>query len=159
MIKLAAAIVGGIGIMASVVPLAAGNKLLGTVCGLFSFVLVVYGLSGLDDERVRIKYMTPEETRFAQLAAQWKEETALHSSVGRMIEHPCYQQIIAMGEPAVRMMLRDFQSGNDEHWFYALAEITKENPAQQVRTVEAAMEAWVRWGKERGYLPTEVSHG
>jgi len=58
-----------------------------------------------------------------------------------------------MGERAIRPILLQLRR-KPEHWFYALHEITGENPvpAEAEGRLDQMTAAWLRWGKERGYL-------
>jgi len=66
---------------------------------------------------------------------------------------PSYQQIIGLGPSAIPLILRELEN-EPGHWFWALAALTGENPAGQgaVGNVEAMRQAWLQWGRERGYL-------
>ena len=69
--------------------------------------------------------------------------------------HPAYQKIIGMGKTAVPYMLKDFQRGKIEHWFWALTAIVgDEGPSTGgiEGNIAAMAEAWVTWGKAKGYL-------
>ena len=79
--------------------------------------------------------------------------------------HPAYQKIIGMGEPAVALILSDLAENGPDDWFWALTAITDENPisAGVAGDTNAMTEAWLQWGRERGYLenfpkqPSELS--
>ncbi len=90
--------------------------------------------------------------RFERLAATWREETSFISKMGRAAEHPAYQEIIAMGEKAVPLLLADLEKDPD-HWFIALYRITGASPvpeehAGKLREMAAA---WIAWGRAHGY--------
>ena len=74
-----------------------------------------------------MKTQPPDTGQFKKPADQWERETALLSNSGRAAEHPAYQEIISMGQPAVPLILKrmEFQGG---HWFEALHRITGEDP-------------------------------
>jgi hypothetical protein len=88
---------------------------------------------------------------FAELAGKWKEETGFHSSLSEKFMHPAYQRIMAMGEHALPLILRDLQQ-NSAHWFYALRFIVDDDIAVGTKTVSEARAAWVQWGYEHGYI-------
>ena len=46
-----------------------------------------------------------DRERFTELADQWEIETVLMSSTDQATEHPAYQEIVSMGEPAVPLIL------------------------------------------------------
>jgi hypothetical protein len=93
------------------------------------------------------------EERFRRLARAWKKETWFHSSITQKSVHPAYQQIIGMGSPAVPLILRELTRKPD-HWFWALTAITGEDPVPDSATgrLEEMTEAWLRWGREHGYV-------
>ena len=66
---------------------------------------------------------------------------------------PSYQRIIGLGPSAIPLILRELEN-EPGHWFWALAALTGENPAAQgtAGNVDAMREAWLQWGRERGYL-------
>lgn len=95
----------------------------------------------------------PELAReFSILAYKWETEVAGMSSTARMSEHPAYQEIILMGNKIVPLLLKELKQ-NPLYWLSALQEITGENPVQpeQVGRIKLMAEAWLEWGKERGY--------
>ena len=90
--------------------------------------------------------------RFQELADQWEDETVLLSSSDQANEHPAYQAIVSMGEPAVPLILERMQSQGG-HWFHALGEITNADPVKPSDrgNVVAMQEAWLQWGENNGY--------
>jgi hypothetical protein len=111
------------------------------------------------------RHLTPAERRevlarlwpeandelFQALAAQWREETRHLSSVSQMALHPAYQRIIGMGEAAVPLILNDLQQ-HGGHWLWALHAITGEDPAPPEANFREAVQSWLQWGREKGYL-------
>jgi hypothetical protein len=91
------------------------------------------------------------EATFATLVQQWRRETALSSIIGKKVMHRAYQRIIAMGPMAIPLILRELEERPD-HWFWALSVLTDENPAESAADFNEAREAWLRWGRERGYI-------
>ena len=92
-----------------------------------------------------------DETLFQQLAEQWRSETEYISSLSKMALHPAYQRIIGLGKPAVPLILSELQKRSD-HWLWALHAITGEAPAPPNATFREAAQAWLDWGREKGYL-------
>lgn len=97
--------------------------------------------------------LTQEELqeKFDKLKAQWEQDTAILSSISRKIKHPAYQKIIFMGEKALPLIFRALQQDSG-HWFYALAKITQADPVKPEDNYEQAVEAWLNWGREQGYI-------
>ncbi len=117
--------------------------------------------------RVRIEPVESDEEfakRFAQLAATWKQATRHSSRMGKDAEHPAYQEIIAMGERAIPLILADLEK-NGGHWFIALRQITGAEPpipAGHKGNIEVApgwigydikgmQAAWLAWGRQLGF--------
>ena len=90
--------------------------------------------------------------RFLALAKAWREETGMLSSPLKKSQHPAYQEVIAIGEAAVPLILEEL-SNHLSHWFPALVQITKENPVPEEKEghVKEMADIWIKWGRERGY--------
>jgi len=73
------------------------------------------------------------------------------SSITQMAIHPSYQRIIGMGQPAVPLILKELQQ-NPSYWFWALGAITGQNPAEKAGTFDEVVEAWLKWGRAKGYI-------
>jgi hypothetical protein len=104
-----------------------------------------------------ISVMSADEAKFRRLVDEWHEETDMHSSLLRVISHPAYLKIIAMGQDAIPMILREMKRGPG-HWLPAIQVLTEdllvagEDPARGCTTSSEARAAWVRWGVSKGYL-------
>ena len=94
-----------------------------------------------------------DQKRFRELVHRWKEGVGHLSSTARMAKHPAYREIIQMGSAAVPLLLAELKRDPD-FWFAALREITKEDPvpARSAGKVKDMARAWVKWGRERGYI-------
>lgn len=94
---------------------------------------------------------TPED-RFHELLKGWLDERGSSSSVSQLSLHPKYQQIIGMGATAIPFILRELER-EPKHLFWALHAITGENPVPEADRgrIRKMAEAWIRWGKDRGY--------
>ncbi len=90
--------------------------------------------------------------KFKQLVDQWSKDTLYMSSITYMVEHPSYLEIVAMGEKAVPLLLRELEKAPN-YWFPALTAITGENPIPEEargRLIEMT-EAWLEWGRDKDY--------
>src|SRR5438309_2262985 len=67
------------------------------------------------------------EKRFLERAATWRERSMFMSSDTQMAMLPEYQQIIGMGPSVLPFLFRELQR-EPNHWFWALAAITGEDP-------------------------------
>ncbi len=68
-----------------------------------------------------------------------------------MAMHPAYQRIIGMGPEVVPLLLRELERTRD-HWLWALHAITGEDPAKPQDGFEAAVDAWLDWGRRNRYI-------
>ena len=93
------------------------------------------------------------ERAFAELAGEWRSQTAAMSSASQMARHPAYQRIIGLGEAVVPLILRELERRPD-HWFRALREITGDNPValEDAGKVRKMADAWLAYGRARGYI-------
>lgn len=90
--------------------------------------------------------------KFQDLAETWRRETGFLSFMHQKALHPAYQRIVGMGWTVVPLILKDLHKQPD-HWLWALRAITGEEPARGTDTLQAAAQAWLKWGRERGLLP------
>ena len=88
---------------------------------------------------------------FQRLAKIWRKETAVFSSVTKKVCHPAYQEIIGMGPTALPFILQELER-KPGHWFWALHAISGEDPVGVEDNFDAAVMAWLDWGKRKGYL-------
>jgi hypothetical protein len=112
-----------------------------------------------------IEEKSATKKRFEKFARTWKSETELFSKVSKHVLHPAYQKIIGMGEAAIPLILEDLSQYGPDDWFWALTAISDENPITNeiAGDMVAMTEAWLQWGRKRGYLddcqnrPNELS--
>ena len=90
-------------------------------------------------------------SRFREYAETWRRQTRHLSSVAKMVSHPAYLAIIGMGYEAIPLLLIELRDRPD-HWFAALNRITNEDPVPPGSTFGEAAEAWLAWGRKKGYL-------
>jgi hypothetical protein len=93
------------------------------------------------------------EALFKELTARWHRETDHLSSLTQKAIHPSYQQIIGLGPAALPLIFRELQDKGG-HWYWALRAITGDDPMQpeDAGKIARMSEAWLRYGRERGYL-------
>ena len=96
---------------------------------------------------------TPTQTRFQQLARQWKAESEYMSNTAQMAMLRSYQGIIGIGPPAVPLILDELRREPD-HWFWALESITLENPVPPADAgqLDKMADAWIGWGRAAGLI-------
>jgi hypothetical protein len=93
-------------------------------------------------------------SEFQTRANEWRKETGFHSSLSRKFTHPAYQRIMAMGKPALPLILRELQQ-KPGHWFYALRFIAGDegkDVARGMDDLEDVRSAWLEWGYKHGYI-------
>lgn len=90
---------------------------------------------------------------FDEMASQWKRETRHLSSINAIAMHPDYQRIISFGPEALPFICRSLKKKPD-HWFWALAAITGENPVREedAGDIDKMMKAWLELAYERGWI-------
>lgn len=93
------------------------------------------------------------EKEFQQLASRWKRETAIYGHLTKIIIHPDYQRIMAMGPQVIPLILQDL-SKQSAHWFWALHNLVRpgQDPAEGLTTMSEARRAWLEWGRNNDYL-------
>ena len=89
--------------------------------------------------------------RFRELADLWEDETVLLSNSAPAAEHPAHREIVAMGEPAVPLILERMRSQGG-HWFHALGQITGADPVAPADRGDIAKmrQSWLDWGARNG---------
>ena len=92
-------------------------------------------------------------TRFFRLKQEWKDATAMLSSISEIAIHPAYQQIIGMGSIAIPFIMRELEN-RPAHWFWALKSITGEDPVPPEKRgcIRDMAKAWLIWGREHDYI-------
>jgi hypothetical protein len=110
-------------------------------------------MTGVRSPDPPISPQTDIEQAFQELAGQWQEETAHLSSQTQIAMHPAYQRIIGLGPVALPLIFRDLERKSN-FWFWALRALTGENPvkSEDQGRVGRMTEAWLAFGRERGYL-------
>ena len=93
------------------------------------------------------------ERRFQRLLESWHRATDHHSSLTIIRSHPAFRELIALGDPAIPLMLRALADPFNFELTSALQTITGEAPASAGAAVdrEGIAAAWLRWGRQRGY--------
>jgi len=89
--------------------------------------------------------------RFNALANKWRRETRNLSSTSKKLANPAYRDIVGMGLQTIPWIIERLHDG-PRHWFFALMEITGENPvdASLEGNLPAMVRAWEHWGKTHG---------
>jgi hypothetical protein len=91
------------------------------------------------------------EQVFNELANTWYVETRKLSSSVQMVLHPAYQQIIGLGKDALPLIFKELKRTRG-HWIWALAMILRDDKAKPGMTFREAVDAWLAWGENNGYI-------
>lgn len=100
---------------------------------------------------VRVGAWSPSDdlkAQFDRLVDRWLKDTMISSSSTDMCMHEAYQQIIGLGERVVPLILEEMLGGY-LHWGWALAAITRQDPASNAKSPKEATEAWLQWGRSQ----------
>jgi hypothetical protein len=93
--------------------------------------------------------------RFQRLANRWREETFFSSSVTNNLAHPDFLAIMAMGEKALPLILKELQDHGGQ-WTTALRYIVDRDDypdkPEDVGKPRELKEAWLAWGRRNNYL-------
>jgi hypothetical protein len=65
--------------------------------------------------------------------------------------NPNYLKIIAIGEPAIPLILASLKEKPD-HWFIALSALTDDVPTSHGDNFDESIKKWLEWGFNNGYL-------
>ena len=89
--------------------------------------------------------------RFLELKESWIFDTKFESGYKAKINHPSYFRIVSFGEEIVPILLKDMVE-NETPWFYALTDITGENPIQPTSRgrINNMIEDWKNWANKNG---------
>lgn len=90
--------------------------------------------------------------RFRELAPRWRAETEHLSSTTAIATHPAYQEIIGLGPEVIPLILGQLER-EPAPWFWALRALTGVDPVppDQRGRVRPMIDAWLAWGRSRGY--------
>ena len=91
------------------------------------------------------------EKIFNGLVEKWKSETGSWSSISRRYAHPAYQAILVLGKDALPLIFQSLKKEPD-YWFAALRALIPDNPVSRDASFDQAVDAWLRFGKDEGYL-------
>jgi len=106
--------------------------------------------------RVLRRVLLPGE-RFIELANRWHDETDHLSSPSCITDNGLYLEIISMGEAVIPLILQDLRERGGL-WYQALRILSDADPVPiEVRgDVPKMKEAWLSWGRDKGYIKDSV---
>lgn len=99
----------------------------------------------LSDESERLDWQRGE---FDILADELAAAAAGVSSTRRLLSHPAYIGILALGEEAVPLLLERLRAGTHRPtWLTILGSLTALPPSAGAATIDEAASAWLKWQK------------
>ncbi|HEV7772709.1 MAG TPA: hypothetical protein VGO48_05395 [Conexibacter sp.] len=105
-------------------------------------------------EQVLMQLLRSDEEirqRFALLVERWETDTTFSSATDEILLHPDYQRILALGIQVVPLILEQLRD-KPRRWLWALKVLVDENPAERAADADAAVDAWMAWGRARGLV-------
>lgn len=95
------------------------------------------------------KIENEEFKKFLTLKNKWKSETCYFSSSISIFNNSAYREIINLGSKSIPWIIRELKK-TDDHWFFALKEITGVNPVNPINygIIPKMKEDWVNWAKQ-----------
>lgn len=128
-----------------------GNRRAGTHRDIFANIVIATCVASFHEYADRLERVRLQQ-KFRRLAMEWSRDAAHYSSIEDMCMHPAYQRIIGMGPKVVPLILRELERCPD-HWFWALASITEEDPVPEESwgRIDEMTSAWLKWGRENGF--------
>jgi hypothetical protein len=103
------------------------------------------------DEKISSSKAESLRSEFNTLAEQWNRDTRHISQVSKKVTHAAYLRIIGMGGAVVPLLLEELRN-RPAHWFVALRATTNEDPVPMGSTPAGAREAWLAWGRAKGFI-------
>jgi hypothetical protein len=120
-----------------------------------AFVLAILVSQYATPKQPTVLLVNEDWARFQQLVKEWHAECGTTSSPIEMAMCPAYQKIIALGKPAIRLILKQLELEGDDpdHWFWALHYLTGEDPVapKDRGNLKKMSAAWLRWGRNNLY--------
>ena len=94
--------------------------------------------------------------KFLRLSNEWKRDTGHLSLISQIAAHPSYHDIIAMGESAIPLILRDLET-EPNHWFSALSAIADAEGRRFLHTKEGMSGRFLRLGSNGGRVRSTLN--
>jgi hypothetical protein len=97
------------------------------------------------------KERTALDEKFKALAERWYQDTLIVSNFGRAVEFDSVQEIMKMGKPIIRFILRDIHKSS--FWPAVLAHMTGQCPIpeEDAGKIMKMRDHWRQWGREQGH--------
>ena len=85
---------------------------------------------------------------FHRSVTKWRSETIYLSLVDEKLLHPAFQNLVALGDDAIDLILKEIETRPDL-LYLALQIITGEDPvpASMKGDVRSAVDMWIEWGR------------
>ena len=86
-----------------------------------------------------------------KLYLRWKRETGALSLTSQKVSHPSYLQMVGFGAKALPFLFKTIQKSPSQ-LILAIQAITKENPVKPGSSISEAIDSWLNWARENGYV-------
>ena len=115
--------------------------------GLHSYKASILEGASVPDENVLSR-------RFQSLVDTLSEECSFLSSTHEVAEHSAYVEILGMGAPALPLILHELEKRPRHYWFWALREISQENPVppEHRGMIKEMAKDWLDWARGKGLM-------
>ena len=86
------------------------------------------------------------EQRFRHLESQWQADTEFLSDAGKIVNHPAFKAIVALGDEIVPNILHDLAT-RPSLLVWALPELTGANPVSAANSgnLRKMTDDWLKW--------------
>ena len=103
-------------------------------------------LNKIPDVSKELRELSPKD-QFLFHCEKWREESVFLSSPSEMAKCEPYQEIIKMGEKAIPFIIDQLRSNDPDHWFFALSQITDEDPIapENYGNLKNMANDWISW--------------
>lgn len=116
-------------------------------------------LAGVPDMRTAPPSKAVVATRFSVETAvqssfkEWMDAVAVTSDASKMVSHPAYKRIVALGEPAIPAILQSLRK-EPSLLAWALFDIAGVNPVPPADygKIDKITKAWLKWGRKNQYI-------
>lgn len=101
--------------------------------------------------------MSELRERFRALTDRWYDETGGLSNPSTILAHPSVSEILAMGKDVLPLIFEEYAREPHLEWAVILRRILGEHPTfppDSAGRVSMIRDAWLAWGRERGYVTT-----
>jgi hypothetical protein len=108
-----------------------------------------------DDDRHARESSRPGDVAawFAVLADQLEAESSMVSNTRRLMRHPAFIDLLALGDDVVPLLLDRLETSDAQSvWLRVLGSLKSFQPGAGQETIDASVAQWLQWGRREGYV-------